>query len=163
MAAPRKWLRLGRAWALLPLLVALQTGCYTYHPITTASIGDHVRARLTTAEAVRQSEVTGDPTIELEGTVAGVTDERLNLQVITARGQSGLESFAFKTDYSLPRTEIVQLGRRELATWRSVGLGALVGGIIYLILDQTIIGAGGGETPDPGDPASHILNVRPRR
>lgn len=143
---------------LIPLLVT--SACYTYQPIETVSIGDRVEARLTTEEAIRQSEIRGDPLREIQGTVLGVTEETISIEVVTARGQSLTENFEFVQNYTVPRAGILELNRRTLSPVRSLGTALVVGGLVYLILDTTIIGAGGNGPGDNGDPVDIITRIR---
>ena len=144
----------------LAAVALLASGCFTYQPVPTVSLGDQARARLTVAEAVRQSDVTGQPVREIEGRVASIMDDRISFDVITARSQDINENFQFSTTYELPRSEIEELSLKAFSPARTAGAVAVVGGLIYLILDSTVIGGGGSGPGDIGDPADRIVRFR---
>jgi len=128
--------------------------------VETVSIGDQARARLSIEEAVRQSDVTGEPVREIEGSVSMVSADRLGFDVVTARSQTAIENFQFSTTYDVPRTGIEELALKELSVAKTAGAVALIGGIVYLILDSTVIGEGGSGPGDIGDPADRVVRFR---
>ena len=152
--------RRGRRCVALFAAAFVLSGCYTYHPVGTVSIGDRVQAQLTTEEAIKQSEVGGEPLRDLEGTVLGVSEDNIRMQVVTARSQSIQTDYRFTRDYTVPRAGIVQLNERRLSPIRTAGVTALIGGLVYLILDTTVIGGGGSDPGGIVEPASPITHVR---
>jgi hypothetical protein len=146
-------------------LIVATSGCQTFQPVETVEIGQEVRARLTAAEAIRQSELTGEPVRVLEGTVSGMDEGSFQLDVVTARGQRLTENFRFTTPYTIPLDEVEELSLRRLSPWRTGVTVALLGAGLYFLLDQTV--AGGGNTNEnggpPPNPADWIVRFIPSR
>jgi hypothetical protein len=152
------------AFTLAAVSTVVVSGCHTFEPVDTVSIGDEVRARLTTAEAIRQSEVTGEPLRVLEGRIAGMDEESLQVDVVTARGQRLTESFRYSTSYIIPRMGLEELSLRRISPVRTGLVVAILGAGLYWLLDSTVIGQGGSDDGGPPvDPADVIVPFLPGR
>ncbi len=98
-------MRAGRSVVLMGMALLSLTACYTYQPVRTVSVGDQARARLTVDEAVRQSEVTGEPIRDVEGRVSSVLSDRIGFDVVTARGQGSRRTSSTAPPSLCPRWE----------------------------------------------------------
>ncbi|MEZ4414572.1 MAG: hypothetical protein R3E10_02345 [Gemmatimonadota bacterium] len=157
----------GRAVGLVLTLAlaVLGSGCYTFQPVQVASPGERVRARLTVEEAIRQSQERGEPVRNLEGTVTGLEGNVLDMEVVTARGQTVQQNFQFATRYSIPMSGIESLSLRQLAPVKTGALVTLLAAGVYLALDALVIDGGlfGDSRPIDVNPASPITPFRPVR
>ena len=153
--------------AMLTLVVSavVASGCYTFQPVRQASPGDQIRARLTIEEAIRQSQDRDTPIRVLDGTVRRSESDRIDLEVVTARGQTLQENFQFATSYSIPLTGIEEMSLRKLNPVKTGALLATLAAGLYLILDATVIDGGlfGSARPIDVDPAEPITPFKPVR
>ncbi|MGH7483661.1 MAG: hypothetical protein ACRELV_16055 [Longimicrobiales bacterium] len=133
-----------RLLCFFPLL----TACYAYTPVQSVEPGMAVRARLTAAAAVRESESRNEVVREVEGLVVRADADSLALDILLVRGQSGGRTIEFRDTLNLMRLEVETLQAREFSAWRTAAAVAGVGLLGAVMIDQL---SAGGEGEDDGD------------
>lgn len=147
----RRCTRSRATWAGLAVAMAL-AGCSTYEPVTSPAPRAPVRARLTVAEAVRWSELYGEPVRTIQGRVVRQDEEGLHLDVLLVRSSSQFRTGEFRDTLVIPASGLESLAERRFSAWRTAVVGAGLVGAVYLIIDQVIAGGGGDENPRGGNP-----------
>lgn len=139
----------------LPITLAIMlAGCTTYlsrpaDPLPPA--GTQVRAKLTTAGAVRVSELYGWPVQELEGRVLGVDGDSLDLGILSTTEYG--RPWDLSASLLLAKGEILQLDEKRIDPRRTalfVGGVGLVSGVVVAALFKNAFGS------DKGDPGGEI-------
>lgn len=146
-----------RAIIAMLLAAAANTACYSYVPVSFASVPakEDVRLRVTEDAAVRLVKDVGAFSTELDGQLAPEGRDSVSLGVAIDRSYRGVTIGTATQTLFLARSEIVEVRRREFSKSRTValtvgtlvGFGALAAGIIQLVDPN---GAPEGEvTPPP--------------
>ncbi len=113
--------------ASLLLSLAATTGCYTYRPLaqTDPMPGQAVRVLLTPEGTDQVTRILGPRLAELDGRVASVGADSVQLQVRAARSADLIESY-FKDDVLvLSRSGIASIMAKKLAAGPTIALGGL--------------------------------------
>lgn len=128
---------------MFPLLGA----CYTYAPVQAPMPGAHVRASLTVEGAVRQSEILGRPSRNLNGKFVSLDSGMLALDVITASTRGQLREIVLRDTLRIPLDQLVVLEERELSWVRT---GVVAAGLAVAAVVGVNSLTSGGEV-DPGN------------
>jgi len=143
--------------ATLVLAAAANAACYSYVPVSFASVDtkEDVRLRVTENAAVRLVKEVGTFSTELDGQLAPEGRDSISLGVTIDRTYRGATIGTATQTLVLARSEIVEVRRRQFSKSRTValtvgtlvGFGALAAGIVQLVDPN---GAPEGEvTPPP--------------
>lgn len=129
-----------RLRVLLAVALPLATGCYTYTQVgvETVAPGEAVRLRVF-EQAVDRLPAQLERRTQVEGTVVGLDDGRLNL--LPELGSVTTEPVVF----AIP--DIAAISRRELnrtRTWLAAGVGATLGVGLLLSIEGEPAGTSGG-------------------
>ena len=130
-------------------LVTLLAGCSAYEPVATPVPRSTVRARLTVDEAVRWSDLFGEPVRTLQGQVVRQDAQGLHLDVLLARSTSEFRRGEFRDTLVIPSAGLESVAERRFSAWRTALLAAGVAAGVYLIVDEVLVG--GDDEGDPGD------------
>lgn len=149
-----RWTRLGLLTAILA-----SSGCYSYALIQPDAVapGDGVRVLVTRQGAVELAEVTEVAWEQpiFDGTVLGVEDDDLLLQVPVGERQVGFLSSQLHQTVRVPTSEIVSFQRRQLNTTTTAlaigGAAGLATLLVVYIVSEHRSGQGNGEPPPPDD------------
>lgn len=153
--------RRNSVWAGLAALTVLVTssGCYSYTLTQPEAVapGDGVRVLVTREGAVQLAEVTEVrwEAPVFDGTVVGVEEDDLLLQVPVGERQVGFLTSSLNQTIRVPTSEIVSFQRRSLNTLATgfsiagaVGFGTAL--VLYIVSEHRS-GEGEGEPPPPDD------------
>lgn len=148
----KRWcsrVRVGLSTAAIVAGAAWFSGCYTYTPMAGAPApGDEVRATLTSAAAVRETELRGAVTQHMTGRVVHVANDSVALSVVSARGVQSNDTRTFRQVLTLSQDDVQLLSVRNLS-WARTGLVTVLGlGLIALSVGT--LEAGGSEGSEPG-------------
>jgi hypothetical protein len=148
-----------RAITAMFLAAAANTACYSYVPVSFASVPakEDVRLRVTEDAAVRLVKEVGAFSTELDGQVAPEGRDSISLGVTIDRTYRGAAIGTATHTLVLARSEIIEVRRREFSKSRTValtvgtlvGFGALAAGIAQLVDPN---GAPEGEVTPPPPP-----------
>lgn len=123
--------------------------CSTWVPVTAPAPGATVRARLTVEEAVRWSELRGEPVRTLQGRVVGVGDDGLALDVLLVRSPSRFRGGEFRDTLTIPAAGLESVAVRRVSPWRTALLVAGTAAAGWLLVDEVLVGGdnegGGGD------------------
>ena len=140
--------RLPDSRALLVAAIVL-AGCSAYEPVATPVPKSTVRARLTVDEAVRWSDLFGEPVRTLQGQVVRQDAQGLHLDVLLARSTSEFRAGEFRDTLLIPAAGLEGVAERRFSPWRTALLGVGAAAAVYLIVDEVLVG--GSDEGDPGD------------
>lgn len=149
------WTRPVVLGAVVPLGLLVLSACYTYAPLVgeNPGLGDDVRVRLSQAEAVRVSDMTGRPIRTLEGRVFRVASDSLTLDVGWGAVYAGTPFAGRRDTLSFHERDLLELDRKELSRGRTALLGVgLVAAIVMIVTSVTGGGSGDGPGNGNGDP-----------
>jgi hypothetical protein len=138
---------------LLPLLVVVLGGCYSYAAIGTRqlAVGNDVQVELAPARDVTLQDVTLHGITGLEGRVLPFDADSLGVGVSRLWGLEGRSYEATGIGVRLPRSDISVLRVKRLSPTKSAfavaaGAAAVVATVFSI---RQIVGSGGGGRPKP--------------
>jgi len=139
-----------RAIALVTLGAMATNGCYRVRRVDTAPApGTRVVLRLNDAGRVAYGDRIGPSIVDVEGTVAAVSDTGVALHILGTRDLSGRRSAWAGEPFQFSRTNYVDLRERSFSRSRTAALSvAIVASVITAALAVKLIGGG---SPSPGD------------
>jgi len=138
------------------MAASLASGCYRYTAtdVTAAPAGQAVRILVTRQGASQLAQITpiGAVSGTITGTMAGVEDDDLLLNVSVGERRDGFLTVDLMQTIRVPTGEILSLEKRELdkvgTGFAIAGASALAVGIVFGIIE----GFGIGSPPDDGPP-----------
>lgn len=142
-------------------LLGWASGCYNYRPVTTATPGSSIRARLTAEAAVRRSQGLDEPILHYDGSVVEATEDSIALDVLIARTSSTFQQVEIRDTMRLATSEIQSISARRLSATKSllVGAAAVAAGVAIVAAIDQIVG-GTGDPDDGGTPTARVSVLR---
>lgn len=135
---------------LLAALIVVLTGCTVYEPVSAPTPRSTVRARLTVEEAVRWSDLYGEPVRTLQGRVVRHDADALHLDVLLARSASEFRRAEFRDTLVIPARGLESVSTRRVSPWRTALVAAAAVGASFLFVDQVLVGGSEETPPDDG-------------
>jgi hypothetical protein len=151
--------------ALLLVLLASSSACFTYVPVQMASLApqEDVRVRITDGAGARLIKDLGVYTTQLDGEFEAHGDS-VSVTVPIIREYRGLALPATNQSLYLSRSEVVEIRQRRLSTTRTVlaTAGAVAGFVVLVESVQAIFNPSEAtEEPPPPPPVGIRIPLRP--
>ena len=137
--------------AALAALIALLAGCYTLHPVRTASLptGATVSLDINDVGRVALGGSMGPEIIQVQGRLLGNGGEEYVLGVTEVRLMGGGVQVWRGEPVRIKREHVSSTYERRFSRSRSIALGvALVGGIVAFVSGRSLLGLGTGDEND---------------
>jgi hypothetical protein len=152
--------------ATVALLCLLAAGCYTYVPISPATVPpqEEVRVRFTDEAAIRLAREFGQITTMVESQLEPLGQDSLALSIWIGRDYRGTQFENVHQKVNVGRHEVVEVRRRQLSKPRTVIAGAGVLALFAVLIDKVVLqedpNPPGGENPPPPPPQPPMIGIR---
>jgi hypothetical protein len=135
----------------LAVVMVVNTGCYTYQPIVDAQpqVGQTVSLELNDQGRAALSNQLGPGVLSVEGLLQQATNNEYVVSVNSVESIQGGTAHWGGERVTIPSSAVGRSSLRTLARGRSWGLaGAVVLGLVAIIMTRSIIGGGSGTLSD---------------
>jgi len=136
-------------WIVILAVLSSVGGCYTYQPIrpVDAVADSHVRATVSSKQAVELQPVLRNVTPQVVGTVVGLEGSSLLMDVPMVGQTPGVSRAPVYNRVRLPLDDLVSLESRSLSRWRT---GVTVGSVVAAVAAGWVVLSGETKVDDKG-------------